>query len=123
MAVSNGYLFQYGLKTQRTINLQPVVNLMGAMARWATYQAKEDLYEDGVACSRYGSAMRDEVYPYGLKFLMAGGHETNLFPLIARPPKPQEVQILGTEQFPTNEETDSVLEYNPECFENNRNQR
>lgn len=123
MAVSNGYLFQYGLKTQRTINLQPVVNLMGAMARWSTYQAKEDLYADGVACSKYGSAMRDEVYPYGIKFQITGGHETNLFPLIARPPKPTEVEVLGTSDFPTNEETDSVLEYNPECFENNRNQR
>jgi hypothetical protein len=123
MAVSNGYLFQYGLKTQRTINLQPVVNLMGAMARWASYQAKEDLYEDGVACSKYGSAMRDEVYPYGIKFQLKGGHETNLFPLIARPPKPEEIEVLGSTEFPTNEETDSVLEYNPECFENNRNQR
>lgn len=123
MAVANGYLYQYGLKIQRTINLQPVVNLMGAMARWASYQANEDLYEDGVAVANYASAMRDEVYPYGIMFRLAGGYETPLFPLIARPPKPEEIQELGTADFPANTETDSVLEYNPECFENNRKHR
>lgn len=123
MAVANGYLYQYGLKSQRTINLQPVVNLMGAMARWASYQAKEDLYEDGAAVANYASAMRDEVYPYGIMFRLAGGYETPLFPLIARPPKTEEIEELDTAAFPTNEETDSVLEYNPECFTNNRKYR
>lgn len=123
MAVANGYLYQYGLKIQRTINLQPVVNLMGAMARWASYQAEEDLYEDGIAVANYASAMRDEVYPYGILFRLAGGYETPLFPLIARPPKAEEIEELGTPAFPANEETDSVLEYNPECFTNNRKYR
>ena len=122
-AVSNGYLYHYGLKTQRAINLQPVVNLMGSLARWTTYQANEDLYEDGINVAKYGSAMRDEVYPYGIKFLMTGGAETNLFPLIARPPKDEEIDLLETADFPTNDETDSVLAYNPECYGNNRKYR
>lgn len=121
--VANGYIYHYGLKTQRVINLQPVVNLMGALAKWATYQAKEDLYENGVNVAKYASVMRDEVYPYGIKFLMSGGAETNLFPLIARPPKPEEIEELGTSDFPTNSETASVLEYNPECYGNNRKYR
>lgn len=88
---SNGYLFQYGLETQREINLQPVVNLMGGFAQWATVQAHEDLYEDGIASSNYKSYMRDEVYPYSIKFFLKGGYETPNFVFIPRP-------AIGTEK-------------------------
>lgn len=91
LAESNGYLFQYGLETQREINLQPVVNFMGAFAQWATVQAHEDLYEDGIASARFKSCMRDEVYPYSIKFFMKGGYETPNFVLIPRP-------AIGTEK-------------------------
>lgn len=123
MGVSGGYAYLHGLTTQREINLQPVVNLMGSLARWNTYQALETLYEDGVAIANYGSAMRDEVYPNGIVFEMLGGHETALFPFIARPPKAYELQVLGTPEFPVNDETNSVLDYNPECAGNDRVKR
>jgi len=123
MTVANDCLYQYGLKTQRTINLQPIANLLGAMAQWSTYQAKEDLYEDGISISNYQSGMRDEVYPYGIKFQMLGGYELPLIPLIARPAIGNEVDEVGSEDYPENAETSSVLEYNPECFGNNRKYR
>jgi hypothetical protein len=123
LTVANDYLYQYGLKTQRTINLQPIANLLGAMAQWSTYQAKEDLYEDGIAISNYQSGMRDEVYPYAIKFQALGGYELPLTPFIARPAIGNEMDEVGSEDYPENAETSSVLEYNPECFGNARDKR
>jgi hypothetical protein len=119
----NGYLFHYGLEAKREINLQPIVNLLGAFVRWSTVQAVEDIYEDGVDVSNYKGYMRDEVYPLGIKFIMEGGFETPLFPLVARPPKDFEVDVLNTADFPTSLNTRSVLNNNPECSENTRNKR
>lgn len=122
-AVGNNTLFQYGLKAHREINLQPVINLMGAFVRWSTVQANEDLYENGVNISNYQGYMRDEVVPLSIKFFGDGGYELPLFPFIPRPPRPDEIEILGSAEFPADENTDSVLDNNPECSENNRNQR
>lgn len=113
-AVSNGYLYYHGLTTQRTVNLQPVVNLLGAFAEWNTFIAKEKLFEDGAAMALYGGYMRNEVYPFAIEFTMDGGYTTARFPLIARPPQPSEVQVIDTI------EVDSVNEYNPACFGNDR---
>jgi hypothetical protein len=123
LAQSNGYLFHYGLTQHRDINLQPVVNLMGSLARWMTVQARENLYEDGVFISNYKSVMRDEVYPYGIKFFVDGGYETALFPFIPRPPKDFEIQVLGSPEYPSNTNTESVLANNPECSVDLRNKR
>lgn len=120
LAASNGYLFQYGLKTHREINLQPVVNLLGSLVKWQTYQATEDLYEDGVYISNYLGYMRDEVFPLSIKFFIDGGYETPNFVFIPRPPTDFEIDILGTPDFPDNTNTASINQYNPECGENNR---
>lgn len=96
MSDSNGTLFQYGLKEHREVNLQPVVNLMGSLAKWGTLQAKEDLYMEGENVSNYKSAMRDEVYPYSIRFFFNGGYTTANFPLISRPPKPIEIELMST---------------------------
>ncbi len=123
LTVANGYLYHYGLTERRTINLQPVVNLMGAFARWTTYQAKETLYKNGVNNSLYRQYTRDESYPFGISFSLKGGQETNIFPFIARPPKQEEIEELGSDDFQANLETDSILDYNPECGENGRTKR
>ena len=123
MAQSNGYLYHYGLTQNRAINLQPVINLLGGFAKWATYIAKETLYSEAEGVAKYRSAMRDEVHPYSLRFFDTGGAMTSIFTLIARPPTPEEIQVLGSVEFPENSETNSVLEYNPECSENNRQYR
>jgi len=111
MTNSNGFLFQYGVEQQREINLQPVVNLMGAYAKWTSYIAKENLYEDGSNVSNYTGYMRDEVYPYGIKFFMKGGYETPLFPLIPRPPKDFEI-VTAT---PLITDDTGILTLNKEC--------
>jgi hypothetical protein len=112
---TNGYLFQYDYTEQRELNLQPVVNLMGAFAKWVTYQAKEDLYLQGDNVSNYRTYMRDEVYPHGIKFFSDGGFETAVLPFIPRPPKESEIADYNiTTNF------DSVTQYNPECSSSNR---
>lgn len=123
LAAGNGYLFQFGLETQREINLQPVVNLMGGFVKWNTVMATEDVYKDGVNSSKYAQFMRDEVYPFSIKFFMDGGKETANFTFIARPPSTNEV-----EEFINSEGTvlvddvnvDSISEFYPDCAESNR---
>lgn len=136
MANANGYLFQYGIKEQREINLQPVINLLGSLATWSTVQAKEDLFEDGANVSTYRHYMRDEVQPIGIKFLLDGGFETAIFPFIPRPAfaEPILVPVEGQTSVPVASELDlyvvdgvaqninaeSVLRFNPECSSNER---
>jgi hypothetical protein len=120
---SNGYLYQYGLTAHREVNLQPVANLLGGFARWSSYMAKETLYSEAEGVAKYKSHMRDEVYPYAIRFFFKGGYNTALFPLIARPPFEFETHEIDTEDYPLNDEINSVLQYNPECSENNRRYR
>lgn len=118
MTNSNGYLFQYGYKEQRELNLQPVVNFMGAFAKWATVQSKEDLYEYGDNVSNFTGYMRDEVYPFGIKFFLDGGYETALFPFIPAPAK--EDQLV---EYQSGNAYESIAEYNPDCSPNLRDKK
>jgi hypothetical protein len=122
LAQANGYLFQGGLEAHREINLQPIVNLMGGFVKWATVQATEDLYEDGIGVANYASYMRDEVVPLSIRFTAKGGYEYPLFPFIPRPATTSENQELGA-GYPSDTNNQSVLKHNPECSENVRNKR
>jgi hypothetical protein len=120
MTNSNGYLIQSGVKERRDINLQPVVNLMGAFAKWSTQQSKENLYERGDSTAKYKGYMRDEVYPFAIKFIMKGGYETSLFPLVPRPATDHELEDITSEN---DINVESVLTFNPECSTNERKYR
>lgn len=113
----NGYLFQYNLKEQREVNLQPVVSLMGAFVKWQTNIAEEDLYADGVSGAKFRGYMRDEVYPLSIKFFMEGGYESPNFIFIPRPPKASELVEMsaGDKNF------QSVVEAAPVCADIDRN--
>ena len=125
ISVSNGYLFHYGLKAHRDINLQPIANLMGGLIKWNTVQAHETLYENSINVSKYTAFMRDEVYPLSIKVVFDGGYETSNFTFIARPPLANEIEELDAvgSTFVTNTSTESILEYAPECSDNLRNKR
>lgn len=114
MASVGNRLLQYGLTVENEWNLQPVVNLMGHFANWFTSFAREDLYEDGVACSLYGSTMRDEVYPFGIRFITSTGYRTSVFPLIPRPAREDELEDVYESKDPA---VASAKENNPECGE------
>lgn len=126
LATAGGMLFWHGLKTHREVNLQPVVNLLGSFANWITVQALEDLYDDGVFVSLYKSAMRDEVYPYSIKFYVDNSFETAVFPFIARPPFASEIEVLNGDgsTFVTDNNNASILDpTGPNCIGNSRNKR
>ena len=94
LTASNNILFQYGITLKKEINLQPVVNLMGQFLRWQTHIAPESLYENGVIGAEYVGYNRDEVVPFGIRFLLDGGYETAIFPFIGRTPKTKDLDLL-----------------------------
>ena len=85
LTTANNYLMGYGYTVEKEWNLQPVVNLMGSFLRWQTVEATEDLYANGINDSLYTGYMRDEVYPFGIRFGTKEGYRTSVFPLIGRP--------------------------------------
>ena len=114
MSTSGGYLFQAGLKTQEEVNLQPVVNLMGGFLQWKSALALEDLYKDGANVSNYQTYLRDEVYPFGLKFQTNDGFITAVFPLVPPPPTKEAVANYSGLNY------ESVNRFGGNCEENKR---
>lgn len=102
-------LLQYGLSAEPEWNLQPVCNFLGHFLQWQSSVALDTLYKDGVACSKYATYMRDEVYPFSISFLTSEGYETAQFSLIPRPKNKYEAEIVS------NKETESIKEYVPNC--------
>lgn len=92
---SQNSLIGAGITVEKEINLQPIVNLLPL--KWQTHIAKEDLYKDGVAVSKYLSYPRDEVVPFSIRFLLQGGYKTARFPLINRLPTEEELQEVSSE--------------------------
>lgn len=113
----NNTLMLGDLTMQKELNLQPVVNLLGGFVKWQTHVATEDLYKDGVNVSKFLGYNRDEVVPLGIKFLMDGGFKTAVFPFIARPPKPEDLETVE------NADTESVLANKNSCNTTERTQR
>ena len=114
MTSSNGYLFQADLTAEKEYNLQPVFNIAGAFLRWQTSKGKEDLYKDGVNNSLYRGYMRDEVYPFSIRFYTTDGFETANFILPNRPPSASDLQIVN------NKDVQSINEFVPNCADNGR---
>jgi hypothetical protein len=121
-ATNSGYLFQYDLTAKRTINLQPIFNLIGGFAKWVTVNAPENLYENGVFVSNYGSYMRGEVYPIGIKLITNTGQDLPLSVLIPRPASASEILELGN-GYASDSNNASVLASNLDCSVNERNKR
>jgi len=99
IAEANNRLVLGGLTLEKEINLQPVVNLIGAGLKWQTHVAKEDLYENGVASSLYLGYNREEVVPFGIRFKTIGGFKTAIFPFIARPATDAETTLITGENL------------------------
>jgi hypothetical protein len=120
MATSGKMLFQYGLEAEAEWNLQPVANLLGCLMRWQTVVAGEELYRDGAATAKYRGYMRDEVYPFGIRFVTDTGYRTAVFPLAGRPMLEGEGDdVSGSESA----DVRSVLENAPACAANGRKYR
>jgi len=123
LAAGDGYLYQYGLEANRSINLQPIVNLLGGFVKWQTVQAKESIYKDGVEVANFRSYMRDEVVPAAIKFFGKGGVETDLFPFIPRPPKASEIEDFENGFSESSNNVQSILNGLGECSATGRDKR
>lgn len=119
LASAGGHLFHFDLTAHREINLQPIANLLGAFVQWGTVKGNENLYLNGINTANYKGFMRDETYPLSIKFLEDGGYELANITLIARPPKDDEMDVLGSAGFPNNLNTDSVMSLE-ECVRDER---
>ena len=124
LTASNNILFQYGVTQKKEINLQPVINLLGQFVQWQTHIAPESLYENGVLSSKFLGYNRDEVVPLSIRFLLDGGYETSLFPLISRFAIPGEKDIVVDESNNgINDDIDSIIKNIQSCNSVNRNQK
>ena len=124
LTASNNILFQYGVTQKKEINLQPVINLLGEFAQWQTHMAPESLYENGVLSSKFLGYNRDEVVPLSIRFLLDGGYETALFPLISRFAIPGEKDLVVDQSgVGINDDVDSIIKNIQSCNSVNRNQK
>ena len=115
----NNKKFMFGLKVREELNLQPVVNLFGSLLKWQTSVAKEDLYKPSIATSKYVGYRRDEVYPFGIRFLYKDGGKTAVFPLIGRPTNEDDLEIVSE----TDKNFLSLSENSASCSTTERNKK
>lgn len=71
---ANEYLFYSGVKSYKTLNLQPVANAINLY--WQTIALKEGAYKDPRNTVNFRSEQRDEVVPYAIIFEYDNGQET-----------------------------------------------
>ena len=128
--VSSGdKLFHWGIVKQKEINLQPIMQFIGAQLKWNTSIAKETLYNGAIATSNYTGYMRDEVQPFGLRTLHKDGSKSAIFPLIPPPLRTLSQPIIeGSNNYTTesqllgSEDTNlkAILKNAPSCTTNGR---
>lgn len=111
LSTSNGYLFGNGVTFEKRMNLQPVVNLMGQFLKWQSYIAKESLYKEGIASSKYRGYYRGETYPLSIRFLLDGEY-TAIFPFIGRPSTDEDLITLDAS---SNKDVESVNKLKGSC--------
>lgn len=116
LTAANNYLIGYDYTVEKEWNLQPVVNLIGSFLRWQTVEAMEDLYSNGILESLYTGYMRDEVYPFGIRFSTKEGYRTSVFPLIGRPATTEELSIVDG----NSDDIKSVRNSTSDCYETTR---
>lgn len=114
---SGNILWKWGLKEKETLNLQPVVNIFGSLLKWQSSVAKESLFKDPVACSKYKGYMRNEVNPFSIRFYDLDGNHSPVFPFIARPSINDEKNLIEDTNY------DSINANTPQCIDGGRTQR
>ena len=116
--VSGGRLWHKSLTKREELNLQPVVNLFGALAlQWQTSVAREDLYKSAIATSKYKGYMSDEVQPFALRFYFKDGDYSPVFPIVGRP------LLQGEDDIIEDKNLSSLIANSPNCTLNERNKK
>lgn len=128
VASTDRKLLLYGLTADNEWNLQPIANILGSFLYWQSSYAGEDLYKSGVSVSKYGGYMRNEVYPFGIRFVTYDGYKTAIFPLIPPPATSADESVVvggdGTIMDMSHEkELGSVVSNQAECVRVGRTKR
>lgn len=79
---ANNKLFKYGITEYEKFNLQPLAHKF--KIKWFTVSAKLGSYAKPEFARDYRSNLRDEITPWGLKFILDNGQETPAILLIGR---------------------------------------
>jgi hypothetical protein len=129
----NNRLYQHGLTIKKELNLQPVVNFMGQFLKWQTHIALENLYDTPAVGANFVGYNRDEVVPFGIRFLVDGGYETAVFPFIGRQPLASELSEIAQYDIATGgliatpgltaPDVKSILDNSGACVTTGRTQR
>jgi Leucine-rich repeat (LRR) protein len=116
--VSGDVLWHGGLVQEEELNIQPVMNLFGGLLHWQTSAASENLYKNSIANSKYKAYPRDEIQPFGIRLLYTDGGYSATIPLIGRPKRVGEGDILVSD---TN--LNSVINNSSLCITTERNKK
>lgn len=114
LTAANQSLFHGGITCNRRINLQPIVSLLGGALRWQTNITTEKYYCEGISSTTKGY-MRDEKYPFSIRFCNKDGSTTDKFPFVGRPPIPEELAPVAD-----NKDSQSILNKRTACDEDPR---
>lgn len=87
----------HGVKRKEQLNIQPVVNLLSSLAQWQTVCTTEQVYEDGVLSSKYGTYPRTETQAFGIRFLQKDGGKSEVFPMVGRPSITSDLEEVSEE--------------------------
>lgn len=79
---ANNVLFKQGLREYEKYNLQPIMHLF--KLKWYTVSAKLGAYSSPEISSNFRGYMRDEIYMFGIKFILDNSDETPVFQLYGR---------------------------------------
>jgi hypothetical protein len=76
----NDYLLRVGPTSKTEINYQPLANQI--ITKWTSVEYPEDYYQQGGSNTSY---MRDEIYPFFIRFIYKTGDKTPSFHIPGRP--------------------------------------
>lgn len=98
LTTSNDILFRGKLKEYIQPNFQRIAN--NIILYWQTMAIPEGLYRDPSVSNKFKGCMRDEVYPYGIRFHFTNGQISNVYHIPGRDSEDSDlVTLLNDDVF------------------------
>lgn len=95
VTASNGIMYWADLQQSAKMNLQRVANKI--RLQWQTIAIPEAAYKNPRNVNKFRSAMRDEVYPYGIEFILDNTQVTSAFHIPGRESIPSDLEIIDND--------------------------
>lgn len=81
------------LTTSQRLNYQQIASQI--TPKWQTYRLmNKKPYANELNATNVRGYMRDEIYPFGIVFVLKNGYQTDQFPLVGRAPLPSDLEII-----------------------------